>query len=91
MDMERELACRIADLKSNNAPVYLAMIAILDAMAGYDSKPEGYTRGDFKRAIKVIRAMPKEPDFVPVSEAAVMFIRRNWLHRADGEERRTRS
>lgn len=85
MDMARELACRIADLESSNTPVYLAMLAILDVMAGYDSKPEGYTRGDFKRAIKAIRATPKDPDLISDFEAAAMFIRRNWLHRKEGQ------
>ena len=89
MDMERELACRIADLKSNNTPAYLAMIAVLDAMAGYGSKPEGFTRGDFKRAIKAIRETPKGREFAPTVEAAVTLIREDWLGRTAKEERGT--
>lgn len=81
-ELEQEFSARMRELKAENSAVYLAMLAVLYAINGlWDGPPEGYTRGDFKRAIKVIRVTPKGPEHISTFEAAVTLIRQYWLHR----------
>lgn len=43
---------------------------------------EGYTRSDFKRAIKRLRVLQgKHPEYADLYEEAIGHIRRVWLHR----------
>ena len=86
--MEQEIISHMEELRDNSPAKYLAMIASFHVVAGLDSMcapPNGYTRGDFKWAIRVIRATQKDPewrqDLVSILETAVTLIRREWLHR----------
>ena len=86
--MEQEIISHMEELRDNSPAKYLAMIASFHVVAGLDSMcapPNGYTRGDFKRAIRVIRATQKDSerrqDLVSILETAVTLIRREWLHR----------
>lgn len=82
-DLERRFLTNMKKLKGGR---YLAMIAILHAMNGFDALDpvEGCTRGDFKRAVRFLRET--QTMFLQFSddfENAVMLIRRDWLHRED--------
>ena len=45
-------------------------------------RPEGISRGDCKRIIKSMRAAQRShQDESETLEAAILFIRREWLHR----------
>ena len=63
--------------------MYLAMVAMLYTTAEIPVEPpEGYTRGDFKRAIRVIReSQAATPNLSEEFEKAAALIRRDWLHR----------
>lgn len=83
-----EFSARVAELKTKKSALYLAMLAGLYVLAGFRGyPPEGYTRGDFKRAVKVIRAAPKGTELASTFEAAVTLIREDWLGRTANDER----
>ena len=84
-DMERKFLLRMRELSVAGGAVYLAMFATLHTMAELPMDPsEGYTRGDFKRAIRVIREYQvTAPDFSEEFEKGAALIRRDWLHRED--------
>lgn len=84
-DMERKFLLRMKELSAAGGAVYLAMSATLHAMAELPvNPPEGYTRMDFKRAIRVIReCQVAAPDLSEEFEKGAALIRRDWLHRED--------
>lgn len=85
-DVETRFLTGMKRLEEENRPKYFAMIAIFHVLAGMNhlEKPDVFTRGDCKRAIRIIRSCQKEQ--APIltdseAEAAVVLIRREWLHR----------
>ena len=82
-DMERRFLLRMRELSAARSAMYLAMVAMLYTTAEIPVEPpEGYTRGDFKRAIRVIRERQAiSPDFSEEFEKGVALIRRDWLHK----------
>lgn len=84
----RELENRLTELARGSTPKYLAMLAILSALADEPTPPKGFSRGDCKRAIRVIRATQRsiekeDAEGAQDMENAVMLIRRDWLHRKE--------
>ena len=74
------------DLRATDTPGFLAVLAFARTMTGAEGMepPEGYTRGDFKRAIKVSRSLQSTvPQYGETIEKAVALIRRGWLHRKE--------
>lgn len=70
--------------KEQDPACYLTSIAVLLTAVGqkYMDLLEGYTRGDFKRAIKFLRSMQKSiPQHTAAYGDAILLIRREWLHR----------
>lgn len=64
---------------------YIMVVAILCADLGKDGPniENRYTKGDFKRAIKALRASQVyAPDHAKNYEAAIAHIREKWLHKA---------
>lgn len=72
-----------------NPAVYLAGLAVICAFdaptaIGIDWI-EGYTRSDFKRAVKLLRGTQKQaPQCAATYEGAITYIRTKWLHREAG-------
>ena len=87
-DLDKEINCRMEELKATPER-YLAVLAAFHVAAGLHSignAPSGYTRGDFKRAIRTIKATQvasEESELVPILKEAVKLIRREWLRRED--------
>lgn len=88
MNPELEIKNQMAEYKRTSPERYLAMFAVLNAIMDAESMtmPEGYSRGTFKRAVKILRiaqrsAEKEDPKCVPGFEAAIMLICRDWLHR----------
>lgn len=85
-DMDKCFLSGMKRLEEENRPKYFAMIAIFHALAGVDhlEKPDIFTRGEYKKAIRIIRVIQKHPNPILTdseAEAAVGLIRRDWLHR----------
>lgn len=85
-DVETRILSGMKRLEEENRPKYFAMIAIFHVLAGVDhmEKPDIFTRGEYKKAIRIIRVSQKHPNPILTdseAEAAVMLIRREWLHR----------
>ena len=56
-DLNKEIICRMEEIKATPKR-YLAVLAAFHVAAGLHSigdAPNGYTRGDFKRAIRTIK------------------------------------
>lgn len=72
-----------------NPAVYLAGLAVICA---FDAQTaigidwiEGYTRSDFKRAVKLLRGTQTQaPQHAATYEGAITYIRTEWLHREAG-------
>lgn len=85
-DLNKEITCRMEELKATPER-YLAVLAAFHVAAGLHSigdAPSGYTRGDFKRAIRTIKATQvasEESELVPILKEAAKLIRREWLHK----------
>ena len=85
-DLNEEITCRMEELKATPER-YLAVLAAFHVAAGLHSigdAPSGYTRGDFKRAIRTIKATQvasEESELVPILKKAAKLIRREWLHK----------
>ena len=63
---------------------FIMAASIICSGAGQDGADlvAGYTRADFKRAIKRLRECQKQyPKYVAHYEEAIEHIRREWLHR----------
>ena len=77
--------CRFMELLDRaNASEYIMVVAILCADLGEDGPDieKRYTKGDFKRAIKALRACQAyAPDHAENYEAAIAHIREKWLHK----------
>ena len=87
-DFDREFLDIMMDLRATTTPGFLAVIAFARTVTGADGMepPEGYTRGDFKRAIKVSRSVQNDaPKYAATIEKAVALIRRDWLNRGREE------
>lgn len=85
-DMEKRFLSGMKRLERENRPKHFAMVAILHVLAGvgYLEEPTVFTRGDYKKAICIIRSCQKEQNPILTdseAEAAVGLIRRDWLHR----------
>lgn len=85
-DVETRILSGMKRLEEESRPKYFAMIAIFHILAGVDhlKEPSVFTRGDYKRAIRIIRVNQKllSPILTDSeAEAAVGLIRRDWLHR----------
>lgn len=85
-DVETRILSGMKRLEEESRPKYFAMIAIFHVLAGVDhlKEPSVFTRGDYKRAIRIIRVNQKllSPILTDSeAEAAVGLIRRDWLHR----------
>ena len=92
-DMEKRFLSGMKRLEEENRPKYFAMIAIFHALAGVGhlKEPSVFTRGDYKRAIRIIRVNQKllSPILTDSeAEAAVGLIRREWLHRPQPTNRK---
>lgn len=77
---------RMKEAEATNAPIFIAVAAILYAGTGQPPIPfeDTYSRGDFKRAIKRLRVFQQnKPQCAGIYEEAIAFIRRNWLHREE--------
>ena len=85
-DMEKRILSGMKVLEMEDRSKYFAMIAIFHVLAGMDylEKPDIFTRGEYKKAIRIIRVSQKHPNPILTdseAEAAVGLIRRDWLHR----------
>lgn len=83
-ESEKRFIARMEKARIENPASYLAIIAIILTPGTNEDVDwtEGYTRSEFKRAIKMLRAAQKEvPQYVGVYENAITFIRTAWLHR----------
>ena len=92
MNDKQRIVSGLLELQCTDHDGYLAMAAIIHAMMGVENipVPEGNSRGTFKRAVRRIRAvqagMEKDhPECVPDLKKAAALIRREWLHKKDGE------
>lgn len=88
MDQRQELMGRMTELEMTSPEKFLAMFAVLHAMMGDCdvAMPEGYSRGVFKKAIRVLRmTQRRNQELVPDIELAVTLIRQKWLHRQDNK------
>lgn len=84
---ERKFLNYMHRVESAGTPVWLATIAIICVIGGesHVDPPDGYTRGDFKRTIRVIRQVQAtEPRFTADFDKAVALVRRGWLHTVFG-------
>lgn len=82
-EMEREFVKLIKDLNTTGYLMVLALLCSDVKERGMDIV-DGYTRGDFKRTIKRLRVAQKyAPHYAEDYEAAIVHIRRKWLHRED--------
>lgn len=83
-DSTREFVDGMMELKMTNIPGYLGVYAIL-LLPGDSEKtqpPAGYSRNDFKRAIRLLRIYQHScPEQSEHAESAIALIRRDWLHR----------
>lgn len=85
-DVDKRFLYGMKKLEEESRPKYFAMIAIFHVLAGMDhlKEPEVFTRGEYKKAIRIIRVYQKHPTPILTdseAEAAVTLIRRDWLHR----------
>lgn len=81
---QQEFLDLVHKVEQRGPDYYVSTIAILCAMNGkdIDGFAGRYTRGDHKRAIKLLReARQYLPEYAESYEAAVKFIREHWLHR----------
>lgn len=83
---ERESLDVFERVEKAGQTTYLAIVALLCAALCTDGPKTldmgQYTRGDLKRAIKVLRIAQRDNhEFAGSFEGAVQFIRRTWLHR----------
>nr|WP_325180336.1 hypothetical protein [uncultured Oscillibacter sp.] len=90
-DVDKRFLSSMKRLERENRSKYFAMIAIFHVLAGMDhlEQPAAFTRGECKKAIRIIRVNQKHPNPVLTDSeagAAVTLIRRDWLNRTDGEE-----
>lgn len=82
--LEREFFKLLKEAEERGPADYISMIAIICAMKNkdIDGFASQYTRGDHKRAIKLIREVQQShPEYADHYEPAVTFIRQHWLHR----------
>lgn len=83
-EREKYLLEKLSYAEQHDPPGYLAIIAIMLSRLNEDGAIyfHGYTRGDAKRAIKLLRIFQsKDPERAVRCEDAITFIRREWLHR----------
>lgn len=82
--VENKFLTMLHEAEQRGAADYISIIAVICAWTGKDFEgfAERYTRGDLKRAIKLIRETQEaHPEYADHYEAAVTFIREHWLHR----------
>lgn len=84
-ETKRELLTIMDEFMKTDTPGYLAMLAVCYVAAGKDdmSAPIGYSRGDFKRGIRVLREIQGDAPDPQRIESAAALIRQEWLHRED--------
>ena len=82
MDIKQKLEAELLFLKSRTE-VYLGIIAMMVASTGCNADlDDGYSRGDYKRAVRFLRAYQNaNPNYSDDAESAIALIRREWLHR----------
>lgn len=81
---EKEFLTLLHEAEQRGAADYISIVAIVCAMKDKDIEgfANRYSRGDHKRAIKLIREVQKaHPEYSDHYEPAVVFIRKYWLHR----------
>lgn len=86
---QEKISALMEKARAQNPDVYLAGLAVICAFdaptaIGIDWL-EGYTRSDFKRAVKLLRGTQKQaPQLTAIFEDAIKHIRAEWLHREAG-------
>lgn len=83
-ESEKRFIARMEKARIENPALYLATIAIIHTPGTNEDIDwaEGNTRGEIKRAIKILRTTQKEvPQGTGACEDAIEFIRTAWLHR----------
>lgn len=86
--MTKQLTDHFEFFKETNTAAFLSIIAFVAAFPNVkiDSADlvAKYSRGDYKRAIRVLRVIQQaNPQYSEDIESAVALIRREWLHRED--------
>lgn len=82
--MEKEFLTLLNEAKERGAADYISIIALVCAMKNKDVEgfANRYSRGDHKRAVKLIRkAQKSHPEYADYYESAIAFIRKYWLRR----------
>lgn len=83
-EIKQELLEIVKELRETDPAGFLSVVAVCRVITGRKGMepPADYTRGDYKRAIKVCREIqsmvPQKADRI---EEAIFLIRRDWLHR----------
>lgn len=80
-EMEREFEKLITNANTTDYIMVAALLCSSVKVSGTDIV-DGYTKGDFKRSIKGLRAAQKHaPQYAEYYEDAISHIRRESLHR----------
>lgn len=80
-EIEREFVKLITSADATHHIMIAALLCSVVKESGADIV-DGYTKGDFKRAIKELRIVQKRaPQYAAYYEDAISHIRREWLHR----------
>lgn len=86
-EQDKIFMARMERARTQNPALYLAAIAVTHTPGTTEDIDwaEGHTRGDFKRAVKILRGLQKEaPQCAATYEDAIAFIRADWLRRKAG-------
>lgn len=80
-ELEQEFMVMMA---TANRHERLCIMALLFAAKRQDhARPEGYSNGELKKAIKHLRIVQRDnPDMAEDYTPAITLIRNNWLHKA---------
>lgn len=84
---QEKISALMEKARTQNSAIYLAGAAVICTTEPSKDivRAENYTRGSFKRAVKVLRWMQKEaPQHAATYEDAITYIRTKWLHREVG-------
>ena len=84
---QEKISALMEKASAQNPAVYLAGVAVICAPgpSGDIDWAGGYTRGSFKRAVKLLRRLQKEaPQHAAIYEGAITYIRPEWLSRQVG-------
>lgn len=80
-EMERKFVKMVTSADATDNILITALLCSIVKESGADIV-DGYTKGDFKRAVKALRvAQKRAPQYAAYYEDAISHIRREWLHR----------